>query len=586
MCARSAKDPSIEKMNAEKKHRRTEGVVLIALLGMMFSSVVTVAAFLYRLEKSEEVPASWAKWVDDLVPTVTYFECIAMVALSIGLLVMFCWHMTLQLRLAVLNMPVVPTPIPFFGQAFQFMAHNPWDSMLRWHQQYGPIIAFTMMGRTMVSLGRADHLKLALQSRIKSVKKDVAFTYKPFLVILGGGIVTSEDAKWMKQRVKISTPLKMTLLSRIPRITLEAVQRLMQTLDKAVETGKSIDLTEKFRYLTLQVISKTFLSLTADESDSTFGKMYLPIVDECNARVWHPYRAAAVFLPFWWKHMKTVSSLNAYVTNLIQKRWLKRRSKTTNVDNEEDDLLDMVLAAYEKEVRKDREGDLPVSLNKRMIMQIRDEFKTFMLAGHETSASMMTWAMYELIASPNLMDKMKEEGQRIFGKDADWINESSRNLPSQEKLGELQFSEACLKESLRKYSVVPVVIRKVVSDLNLGDYLIPKGSTLTINIHAVHQNPEYWPDPMNFSPSRFLEESPKPFTFVPFLEGPRNCLGQYLALLESKMVISLLCHRYEFIPVENPVPMNLNEKGQDPRHKYMIPITPNKEFNVKIRKRL
>eukprot|EP00546_Thalassionema_frauenfeldii_P012641 CAMPEP_0178909872 /NCGR_PEP_ID=MMETSP0786-20121207/8779_1 /TAXON_ID=186022 /ORGANISM="Thalassionema frauenfeldii, Strain CCMP 1798" /LENGTH=433 /DNA_ID=CAMNT_0020582053 /DNA_START=339 /DNA_END=1640 /DNA_ORIENTATION=+ len=431
----------------------------------------------------------------------------------------------------------------------------------------------------MISLGRADHLKLALQSKIKSVKKDVAFTYQPFLVILGNGIVTSEDAEWMKQRVKISTPLKITLLCRIPRITLDAVQRLMKTLDEAAETGEPINLTEKFRYLTLQVISKTFLSLSAEESDSTFGKMYLPIVDECNARVWHPYRAAAVALPFWWTHIYNVTKLNAYVTNLIQKRWMERRSKTGKGKDEEEDMLDMVLAAYEKEVLKHRKGALPFQLRKKIVLQIRDEFKTFMLAGHETSASMMTWAFYELIASPNLMDEVRKEGQRIFGTGKDWSDKSSLDLPSREKLAELKFSEACLKESLRKYSVVPVVIRKVVSHLDLGDYLIPKGSTLTINIHAVHQNPEYWPDPMKFSPARFLGESPKPYTFVPFLEGPRNCLGQYLALLESKMVVSLLCQRYEFTAVENLTPI-----GQDPRHKYLIPVTPKKEFNVKVRK--
>lgn len=446
MCVRSGKDPRFEKMNADKSLRNLEGIILMVLLGLMISSTVAVAIFFYRLEKSEEeFPPSWAKSLDNFLPSFTYFQCMSMVIVSMGSLGLFCWHMTLQLRLVILKMPIVPTPIPFFGQAFQFMIHNPWDSMLRWHQKYGPILAFTMMGRTMISLGRADHLKLALQSKIKSVKKDVAFTYQPFLVILGSGIVTSEDAEWMKQRVKISTPLKMTLLCRIPRITLDAVQRLMKTLDEAAETGEAINLTEKFRYLTLQVISKTFLSLSAEESDSTFGKMYLPIVDECNARVWHPYRAAAVALPFWWQHIYNVSKLNAYVTKLIEKRWMERRSKTDKGKNKEEDMLDMVLAAYEKEVLKHRKGALPFQLHKKTVLQIRDEFKTFMLAGHETSASMMTWAFYELIASPNLMDEVRKEGHRIFGTDRDWSDKSSLDLPSREKLGELNFSEACLK---------------------------------------------------------------------------------------------------------------------------------------------
>jgi cytochrome P450 len=98
-----------------------------------------------------------------------------------------------------------------------------------------------------------------------------------------------------------------------------------------------------------------------------------------------------------------------------------------------------------------------------------------------------------------------------------------------------------------------------------------------IAIQAVHHDSKYWPNPMKFDPSRFVNEKPKPYTFLPFIDGPRNCLGQYLALLESKMVISLLVQRYHLELV--------NKKDGDPRHKFIVPISPDGRMDVKCRRR-
>jgi cytochrome P450 len=135
------------------------------------------------------------------------------------------------------------------------------------------------------------------------------------------------------------------------------------------------------------------------------------------------------------------------------------------------------------------------------------------------------------------------------------------------------------KESLRKYSVIPLAIRRVVTDLDLGDYQIPAGSTLALHIQAVHHNPIYWPDPMSFNPRRFIDRKPSPYTFIPFLEGPRNCLGQHLSLLESKIVLALLMQRYNFSSNE-VITTRLDCKATDPRHQYMVPVNPKKSLDV------
>ncbi len=313
---------------------------------------------------------------------------------------------------AKLNMPHVPSSIPFLGTALQMLTHTPWDLMESWHRTYGPIYSFTLLGRTCVSIEKPAYLKEVLQSKIQNVGKDVQFAYKPFLPILGTGIVTSEGKSWMKQRRKISTALKVDILEAIPGATLNAVRRLMVKLDKCcVSENKgddtnekpTIDIAEELRHLTLQVISETFLSLDPEESDTTFATMYLPIVEEGNKRVWSPERSYMFFMPFFWRYIFGVRRLNNYVSKLIVTRWKSRQDDTkrhkTSVGERKSDILDKVLDHFERE----NPGQ---NLNSRWIRQLRDEFKTFMLAGHETSAAMMTWAFFELMKNSELNEEV------------------------------------------------------------------------------------------------------------------------------------------------------------------------------------
>jgi cytochrome P450 len=132
-----------------------------------------------------------------------------------------------------------------------------------------------------------------------------------------------------------------------------------------------------------------------------------------------------------------------------------------------------------------------------------------------------------------------------------------------------------------------------------------------INMQAVHLNPHIWPRPMKFDPLRFLPDpdyddtqtpSPaddkndnhkpiQPFTYLPFIAGPRNCLGQHLALLESKMVIALLLQRYDFAlcPTKHAPADTIDAEdwshGRDPRHRFMVPIIPKQELWVTVKRK-
>ena len=130
--------------------------------------------------------------------------------------------------------------------------------------------------------------------------------------------------------------------------------------------------------------------------------------------------------------------------------------------------------------------------------------------------------------------------------------------------------------------------RHAIEDLHTPHGLIPKGSTILVNMQAVHHNPAYWPNPMEFNPQRFLgkqQQDIQPFTFLPFIAGPRNCLGQYLSLLESKIVLGMLTQRYQFMLPPGEVLETKSWSKHDPRHRFMVPVCPQKELQVLVKKK-
>jgi len=183
-----------------------------------------------------------------------------------------------------------------------------------------------------------------------------------------------------------------------------------------------------------------------------------------------------------------------------------------------------------------------------------------------------------------ILRQVATEGEAVFGKTTDWAAKAESDLPSPESLANLVVAEGTLKESLRKYSVVPLVIRHCINPIDLGPYTLTKGTTLIINIQAVHHDPTIWPNPMTFDPHRFIDQRPEPYTFLPFIDGPRNCLGQHLALLESKIVLGLLTQRYKF-QMANDEPVQTELHGaldRDPRHRYIVPVSVKKELMVRV----
>ncbi|XP_053391660.1 cytochrome P450 4B1-like [Mercenaria mercenaria] len=208
---------------------------------------------------------------------------------------------------------------------------------------------------------------------------------------------------------------------------------------------------------------------------------------------------------------------------------IEARRNILETDHEETeyeytDFLDIVLMA------QDENG---VGLTDK---EIRAEVDTFLFAGHDTTSSAISWAIYTLGQYPEIQEQIYGEVMQVVG---------TKNVEP-DHLSKLKYMLFFIKEVMRMYSIVPVIGRSLKEPLTIDGVTLPAGALIEINIHTMNHNPAVWSDHEDFRPDRFSESEPErdPFSFIPFSAGTRNCIGQNFALNELKVVLSRLVQAF------------------------------------------
>jgi cytochrome P450 len=168
---------------------------------------------------------------------------------------------------------------------------------------------------------------------------------------------------------------------------------------------------------------------------------------------------------------------------------------------------------------------------------LRDQILTLFFAGHETTASTLTWLHYLLSQHPDVRRKMHDEISRVQGS----------GEPTMESLNALTYTDQVINETLRLYSPIHSISRVALEDDTIGGYFIPAGAMIYVSLYATHRLAQVWPQPDRFDPERFrpeAEASRPRFAFIPFAAGHRNCVGASAAAVETKLAAVLLAQRY------------------------------------------
>nr|QFF91475.1 1,25-dihydroxyvitamin D(3) 24-hydroxylase isoform 2 [Potamotrygon motoro] len=165
------------------------------------------------------------------------------------------------------------------------------------------------------------------------------------------------------------------------------------------------------------------------------------------------------------------------------------------------------------------------------------------IGGVETTANGLLWAIFNLSRNAKVQEKLNEELLRVLPKN---------QIPTAEDIKKMPYLKACLKESMRITPSVPLTSRTLEEETILGDYLLPKGTTLMISYHALGWNEEYFDEGMQFKPERWLQDKDKinPFAHVPFGIGKRMCIGRRLAELQLQLALCWLVQRYRIVATD------------------------------------
>lgn len=179
--------------------------------------------------------------------------------------------------------------------------------------------------------------------------------------------------------------------------------------------------------------------------------------------------------------------------------------------------------------------------------EIRQEVNTFMFAGHDTTTSAITFAIYSLALHPEIQERVFEEQRTLLGNDL-------TTFPDYNALQQMKYLEMVIKESMRLYPPVPIIGREPLEPVKVGTCMnVPPYVSLNIAIYTLHRNPDIYEDPEKFDPDRFTEEAASkrgPYDYIPFSAGPRNCIGQRFAMLEIKSTLSTLVRNFKIVATE------------------------------------
>jgi cytochrome P450 len=190
------------------------------------------------------------------------------------------------------------------------------------------------------------------------------------------------------------------------------------------------------------------------------------------------------------------------------------------------DVLSLLLSA--------RDADTNQGLSDE---ELRDEVMTLFLAGHETTANGLTWAVALLSQHPEVARRLAEEADQLDGR-----------APRFEDLGKLPYALAVFKEALRLYPPAYLIGRTALTETRIGGHRLPRRQVVFLNIYGIHRRAELFPDPDAFKPERFLDGADKRLpkgAYLPFGGGPRICVGNHFALMEGQLVLTRLAQRFK-----------------------------------------
>ncbi len=432
--------------------------------------------------------------------------------------------------------PTYRNPLSFVSEA----RPDPLAYTMRMMRTYGDVLRLRIWGLPPIfMLSRPEHIRHVLQENSRNYTKgEIVAKIK---VVLGEGLFTSEGDRWRRQRRLAQPAFHRQRVQGFADLMVEATDIALCRWQEHVRAGDAIDVMEEMSRLTLTVVGRALFGVDLGDQAGTVGPALLIALEELTRRVLNPFSLPmALPTPAHLRLRRATRELDRVVFDIIERRGAIRGVGA--------DLLSMLMEA--------RDADTGEGMSSR---QLRDEVMTFVLAGHETTAVTLAWALHLLARNPDVTERLRAEVHATFGDGRLGVAD----------LGQLGLTRRVIEETLRLYPPVPALQRQAIAMDEIDGMTIPPRAFVFLCPYATHRNGELWPDPERFDPDRFLperaEDRPR-FAYLPFGAGPRICIGNEFALMEAQIVLAMLMRRFRFEPVagrpvESEVRLTLRPKS-------------------------
>lgn len=316
----------------------------------------------------------------------------------------------------------------------------------------------------------------------------------------------------------------------------EAIQEITQQVSNEWTIGRPLNIRVSMQEITLRVILRVVFGVDEGPVFQELRRLLTSLLEFMNT----PFMSVGLFFSFlqkdlgawspWGRMLRLVQQVDKLIYQLIQER------RAESEQNRQDILSLLMSAHYE-----DGQGMSDVEL--------RDELMTMLIAGHETTASALTWAFYWIDQIPEVREKLQKELATLG------VN------PEPSNIAKLPYLTAVCQETLRIYPIAAnAFLRIVKSPVEIMGYELPVGTSVVPSIYLAHHREEIYPQSQQFKPERFLERQYSPYEYFPFGGGNRRCIGSAFALYEMKIVLATILSEFQLSMV-NKRPLSPVRRG-------------------------
>ncbi|PON92492.1 Cytochrome P450 [Trema orientale] len=420
----------------------------------------------------------------------------------------------------------------------EFVAHDYTSTLFpyleQWRKEYGLLYTYSTGMRQHLYINQPELVKEMNQSITLDLGKP-SYVTKRLAPMLGNGILRSNGHLWAQQRKIVAPEFFMDKVKGMVGLMLESAQPMLKKWEECIEAQggmtAEIKVDEDLRGVSADVISRVCFGSSYAKGREVFSK--LRSLQKTISHQGFLFGVTNLGNIFGTKKQNKISCLEREIESLLWKAIEERELQEEEVNSDKKDLLQLILEAASGDNSLDKDSC------KRFIV---DNCKSIYFAGHESTAVAASWCLMMLALHPEWQARIRTEFAQVC----------PHGLPDANALPHLKTVTMVIQEVLRIYPPAAFVSREALEETQVGNITVPKGVCLWTLIPTLHRDPDVWgPDANEFKPERFADGVAQacrlsPQAYIPFGLGPRLCLGKNFAMVELKVIVSLIISKFSF----------------------------------------